>query len=128
MIGNISPCQSNSEHTLNTLRYADRVKELKHASNNQELNQQLNDLDQLSKELMLARQTKNVQRYNISNENNMGNYENGVNQMQMENNYNNQNFYPSNGNASNNPNVNGIAAKISNQAKLKRQSQPVPMT
>lgn len=29
MIGNISPCQSSSEHTLNTLRYADRVKELK---------------------------------------------------------------------------------------------------
>jgi kinesin family protein 2/24 len=29
MIGNISPCSSNSENTLNTLRYADRVKELK---------------------------------------------------------------------------------------------------
>ena len=29
MIGNISPCASNSENTLNTLRYADRVKELK---------------------------------------------------------------------------------------------------
>lgn len=33
MIGNISPCQSNSENTLNTLRYADRVKELKKPSN-----------------------------------------------------------------------------------------------
>ena len=25
MIGNVGPCQSQSEHTLNTLRYADRV-------------------------------------------------------------------------------------------------------
>lgn len=29
MIGNIGPSLSNCEHTLNTLRYADRVKELK---------------------------------------------------------------------------------------------------
>ena len=29
MIGNISPNNGSSEHTLNTLRYADRVKELK---------------------------------------------------------------------------------------------------
>lgn len=29
MIACISPTLSNSEHTLNTLRYADRVKELK---------------------------------------------------------------------------------------------------
>ena len=29
MIGNISPSLSSCEHTLNTLRYADRVKELK---------------------------------------------------------------------------------------------------
>lgn len=29
MIANISPCSSSTEHTLNTLRYADRVKELK---------------------------------------------------------------------------------------------------
>ena len=29
MIGNISPAAANSEYTLNTLRYADRVKELK---------------------------------------------------------------------------------------------------
>ena len=54
MIGNISPCQSNSENTLNTLRYADRVKELKKPTNG-ELNQQVSELDQLSKELMLPR-------------------------------------------------------------------------
>lgn len=29
MIANVSPASSNCEHTLNTLRYADRVKELK---------------------------------------------------------------------------------------------------
>ena len=29
MIGNISPAEVNCEYTLNTLRYADRVKELK---------------------------------------------------------------------------------------------------
>lgn len=39
MIATISPNQSNSEHTLNTLRYADRVKELK---NEQEENTVVN--------------------------------------------------------------------------------------
>lgn len=29
MIGNVSPNLSNCEYTLNTLKYADRVKELK---------------------------------------------------------------------------------------------------
>lgn len=33
MIANISPCLSSTEHTLNTLRYADRVKELRKESN-----------------------------------------------------------------------------------------------
>lgn len=36
MIGCISPCASNCEHTLNTLRYADRVKELKRSTGNGE--------------------------------------------------------------------------------------------
>lgn len=31
MIANLSPCISASENTLNTLRYADRVKEMKKA-------------------------------------------------------------------------------------------------
>jgi len=32
MIGTISPNAVNSEHSLNTLRYSDRVKELRKAS------------------------------------------------------------------------------------------------
>jgi len=34
MIATISPASSNAEHTCNTLRYADRVKELSHGSSN----------------------------------------------------------------------------------------------
>lgn len=50
MIANVSPTQSCCEHTLNTLRYADRVKELKrgHGAGNPE--------DKLANVLMLARQ------------------------------------------------------------------------
>lgn len=36
MIANISPCASCAEHTLNTLRYADRVKELKKDKSSEE--------------------------------------------------------------------------------------------
>ncbi len=42
MIANINPCQSASEITLNTLRYADRVKELKHKNNKKIINDNLN--------------------------------------------------------------------------------------
>ena len=59
MIGNISPAVSNCEYTLNTLRYADRVKELK------------KDKDQrthLNDELMLPRQPNNVVRHNVKQE------------------------------------------------------------
>jgi kinesin family protein 2/24 len=56
MIANVSPALGCCEPTLNTLRYADRVKEMKkdpalkakHSS------------DDPNKELMLARQSKNV--------------------------------------------------------------------
>merc|ERR1711937_577875 len=34
MIATVSPASSNAEHTCNTLRYADRVKELSHGSSN----------------------------------------------------------------------------------------------
>jgi kinesin family protein 2/24 len=58
MIGNISPTLSSSENTLNTLRYADRVKELKkpyQGGGNYEFNKQCSELDLLSRELMLPR-------------------------------------------------------------------------
>ena len=56
MIANISPCLSCSEHTLNTLRYADRVKELRKPRHEKE--------------------TENVKNNNINNINNKKNKEN----------------------------------------------------
>jgi kinesin family protein 2/24 len=53
MIANISPASNCCEHTLNTLRYADRVKELKKDATT---GKPLSKEDKLSKELMLARQ------------------------------------------------------------------------
>jgi kinesin family member 2/24 len=50
MIANVSPAGGCCEHTLNTLRYADRVKDLK-----KELGQPKNAVTK-ERELMLARQ------------------------------------------------------------------------
>jgi kinesin family protein 2/24 len=55
MIGNISPGSGSCENTLNTLRYADRVKELKKGGN------EVSKEDRLAKELMLPRNAKNKQ-------------------------------------------------------------------
>lgn len=55
MIGNISPACSSCEHTLNTLRYADRVKELKKNPNGPGENA-ANSYDVLAQQLMLPRQ------------------------------------------------------------------------
>lgn len=41
MIANISPSSASSEDTLNTLRYADRVKEIRHGSKPRTKNDQL---------------------------------------------------------------------------------------
>lgn len=54
MIANVSPATSCCEHTLNTLRYADRVKELR-----KELSVGRPVVTK-ERELMLARQQKNV--------------------------------------------------------------------
>lgn len=58
MIANVSPGLLSCEHTLNTLRYADRVKELK-KGDKAERKDDKRDL------LMLPRQTGNVIRYNL---------------------------------------------------------------
>lgn len=58
MIANISPGLSNSEHTLNTLRYADRVKELRKEKNLADKD------DDYSNMLMIPRNIKTV-RYNV---------------------------------------------------------------
>ncbi|CAD8167731.1 unnamed protein product [Paramecium octaurelia] len=60
MIGNISPSSANSEHTLNTLRYADRVKELKKP-------QDQKNIDNPNRELFLARGDNNVIRREYKN-------------------------------------------------------------
>lgn len=57
MIGNISPSSGSCEHTLNTLRYADRVKELKKPQDN---SAPLSQADLLAQQLMLPRLQKNA--------------------------------------------------------------------
>jgi len=59
MIANVSPTASCCEHTLNTLRYADRVKELRKGP---ATHSPVDQFDLLSKALMLPRQTNNVTR------------------------------------------------------------------
>jgi len=66
MIANVSPAASCCEHTLNTLRYADRVKELRKGPSNTQA--PVDHFDQLSKELMLPRQTNNVTRIPVAKE------------------------------------------------------------
>ena len=56
MIANISPASNCSEHTLNTLRYADRVKELKKDGT---LGPRVKKDDRAANELGLARRTGN---------------------------------------------------------------------
>jgi kinesin family protein 2/24 len=53
MIANISPSNSNCENTLNTLRYADRVKELKRGGSGPKSAEEI---------MMLPRQSSNVTR------------------------------------------------------------------
>jgi len=54
MIANVSPASACCEHSLNTLRYADRVKELKKEQGGSS-GKPVSKEDKLSKELMLAR-------------------------------------------------------------------------
>jgi len=67
MIGNISPSAASCEHTLNTLRYANRVKELKRP-NTEQLEKGLSGLDHLAKQLMLPRMNKNTVKIPLPNQ------------------------------------------------------------
>jgi kinesin family protein 2/24 len=106
MITNISPCLSCSEHTLNTLRYADRVKELrkqkyeKEGENNKNRNNIINNLiknrkkresDLLEELLMRPRNVRPNLKYDVELKNNINNQENnflmihGYNFMKLKN-------------------------------------------
>ena len=61
MIANISPASNCSEHTLNTLRYADRVKELKKEAS---LGPNMK-ADRAANELGLARRKENTRKIAI---------------------------------------------------------------
>jgi len=75
MIANISPCLSCSEHTLNTLRYADRVKELRkprhekegdnaNSDNHYKLTKKEKEKKLLDELLMMPKGNNNV-KYNV---------------------------------------------------------------
>ena len=88
MIANISPCLSCSEHTLNTLRYADRVKELRKPKAERDVTpDKMKDKDPnevLAKLLMMPRQHNKTVKYNVdikgNNNNGGGNSSSNSNQ------------------------------------------------
>ena len=66
MIANISPCLSCSEHTLNTLRYADRVKELRKEKSEREFHHMKDPEEVLSNLLMMPRQHNKTVKYEVT--------------------------------------------------------------
>ena len=66
MIGNISPAINSCEHTLNTLRYADRVKELKKTSGSIGGPKDKNSDDERARILMLPRLKQNANRITLN--------------------------------------------------------------
>jgi kinesin family protein 2/24 len=67
MIANISPCLSCSEHTLNTLRYSDRVKELRKDKSERDTytKEEKDPSDLLAQMLMMPRQHGKTVKYNV---------------------------------------------------------------
>jgi kinesin family protein 2/24 len=65
MIANISPCLSCSENTLNTLRYADRVKELRKDTKDKFVKRESKE-QQLADLLMMPRQHNKTVKYNVT--------------------------------------------------------------
>ena len=88
MIANISPCLSCSEHTLNTLRYADRVKELRkprHDNNNGNNNNYYTNKTKKNKEsdllaelLMMPRNAGPNIKYDVQIKNNINESNNNL--------------------------------------------------
>ena len=74
MIANVSPCLSCSEHTLNTLRYADRVKELRKDRNDKEYlaKEDKDPSEVLAQMLMMPRQHTKTVKYNLEVKKNVG--------------------------------------------------------
>jgi len=74
MIANISPCLSCSEHTLNTLRYADRVKELRKERNDKDFiaKEDKDPSEVLAQMLMMPRQHTKTVKYNFEVKKNVG--------------------------------------------------------
>jgi kinesin family protein 2/24 len=66
MIANISPGLSCSEHTLNTLRYADRVKELKKEKERETIFEK-DERDEFVNAMMMPRQHSKTVKYSIDN-------------------------------------------------------------
>ena len=108
MIANISPCLSCSEHTLNTLRYADRVKELRkprherEGENNKNNNNIINSLkakksresELLAELLMMPRNNAPNVKYNVEiNHENDIITNHGYNFMKLKNKKNNIDLY-----------------------------------
>ena len=108
MIANISPCLSCSEHTLNTLRYADRVKELRkprherEGENNKNNNNIINNLktkksresELLAELLMMPRNNAPNVKYNVEiNHDNDIITNHGYNFMKLKNKKNNIDLY-----------------------------------
>lgn len=74
MIANVSPCLSCSEHTLNTLRYADRVKELRKEKNEKDFvgKEERDPSEVLAQMLMMPRQHTKTVKYNLEIKKNVG--------------------------------------------------------
>ncbi len=68
MIANVSGGNSCCENTLNTLRYADRVKELKKTEEGDGPRKKLTKEEIYQKEMMLARDNKNSQKVALNQE------------------------------------------------------------
>ena len=79
MIANISPALSCSEHTLNTLRYADRVKELRGkgdvsiGTGNVNLNYDPMKKGNITNEIMMPRLHNKTIKYTVDNESSLNN-------------------------------------------------------